>query len=386
VKILFWLSLIVLLHVWVGYLLLLIILSQLRARKTEINISKDIYQYVTVLLTVHNEEQIIKRRITNLLQSDYPKELLEILIASDGSTDKTDNVVDSLSRCNNRITLIKTFGGGKSFTQNKAIPFAKGDIIVLTDAETFFQKDTIQNLINSFSDDNVGCVSGQLVLMNEKNPIAESQGFYWKYEILLRRLESAIGVFHTASGQIMAFRKALFVPFETKYGDDCIIPLNIISLGFKVIHKDTAVAYDKFPSTVRGELQARVRMTLRNITCTLSKYQLFNPLRFPLVSFAIISHKILRWLTPYFMLFLFIATTFMLNKGFFYKTSFYCQLLFYVLGTIGFLAKTRNYRIPIAVQAFSFIIANIGLFLGVLKAITGRHITSYRNVQQCKDI
>lgn len=375
-KLIFLITLLTLLYTWGGYLFLLFIFSrfiQIRLRKNEI------HPHVTVLVTVHNEEQSIEKRIKNLFEIDYPKGLSEILIVSDGSTDKTNDIVDSISKEDGQIKLFKTEGGGKSSAQNKAIPYAKGEIIVLTDANTLFNKDAVKNLIKNFADEKVGCVSGKLILMNENNVIAESQGFYWKYEILLRRLESKIGIFHTASGQILAFRKRLFRPFECKYGDDCIIPLDILLQGHKVIHEDNAIAYDSFPSTIKAEFKARIRMTLRNITCTISKYPLLNPFRFPMFSISILSHKILRWLTPYCMIVFFVANFFLLNEGYFYRITFCCQLGFYFLGVAGFIAEKNNFRLLIASQVFSFILANAGFFFGVLKAILGQKIAIYRN-------
>lgn len=374
----YWFMFLILLYTWGGYPFSLLILARLKQKNLKV---KSIHPYVTVLLTVHNEEQLIEKRIKNLLEVDYPENLLEILVASDGSTDKTNDILDSMSSEGNRIRLFKTEGGGKASTQNKAIPMAKGEIIVLTDAEALFNKDSIRNLTKNFADDKVGCVSGRLMLRNEDNSISESQGFYWKYETLLRRLESQIGTLHTASGQIMAFRKSLFMPFESKYGDDCIIPLDIVAQGHEVIHDDNAIAYDIFPSTVEGELKARIRMTLKNITCTLSRYQLLNPFRFSLITVSILSHKIFRWLTPYFMIALFISNYFLLKESSFYKFTFYCQLVFCLLGLVGYLAERNKFRIPIVSQAFSFLLANIGFFLGVLKALLGKRMTSYENVR-----
>lgn len=372
----YWLTLLLLLHTWGGYLLFLMILSRVKPGKL---VKKDIYPRATVLLTVHNEEKLIRGRINNLLDADYPANLLEILVASDGSTDRSNDIVELLAKEHGRIKLFKTNGGGKSATQNKAIPFAEGEIIVLTDAEAAFTRDTIKNLVNNFADNMVGCVSGKVILKRKNETIASSQGVYWEFETLLRRLESKCGLLHTASGQIMAFKKNLFRPFECRYGDDCIIPLDIILQGYKVTHEDKAIAHDTFPSSIEGELNARERMTLRNFTCTLSKYKLLNPFRFPLVSFSVISHKILRWLTPYLMISLFFFNLFLLKEGHFYELTFYCQMMFYSLGFIGFVAAENNHHIPIASSAFSFILANIGFFLGILKSVMGQRITVYKN-------
>lgn len=376
-ELIYWLLLFILFYVWIGYFLLLSILSRLKPYKL---IKKDFYPYVSILLTVHNEEQVIEKRIKNLIEVDYPEHLLEFVVASDGSIDKTNSIVLAMTEKDNRIKLFKTEGGGKSYTQNKCIIHTKGDVIVLTDAKTIFNKYSIKNLTRNFADKNVGCISGRIELLTDNNSVSESQGFYWKYEMILRNLESKIGILHTASGQIMAFRKSLFIPFEDKYGDDSMIPLDIVAQGYKVVHDDDAIAYETFPSTLAGELKARIRMTLRNITGTLSKYCLLNPFRFPLISISILSHKILRWLTPYFMIILFMTNIFLLEIAFFYKIAFYCQVIFYFFGFVGFVGEKKNCRIPVISQIFSFILANVGFFLGVLKAIIGQSIKSYRNV------
>jgi cellulose synthase/poly-beta-1,6-N-acetylglucosamine synthase-like glycosyltransferase len=376
-EIFYWVTLLILLYTWAGYPFWLVILSRLRPQKLK---KKDICPSVTVLLTVYNEERVIEKRIKNLLEADYPRDLLYILIASDGSTDKTNSIVASMAKEENRIRLFTNEKEGPSSTQNKAIPHARGEIIVLTDADTTYKRDTIKNLIKVFADPRVGCVSGRLVLMNVDGSISKSQGFYWRYEIFLRKLESKLGLLHTASGQIMAFRKSLFKPFKARYGDDCIIPLDIISQGYKVVHEDSAIAYDSFPSTARGEFNARVRMTLKNITCTLSKFELLNPLKFPLLSHSILFHKVFRWLTPYFMIALFVTNLFLFNEGSFYKVTFNFQILFYLIGLVGFIGERNNFSVPAASQVFSFILANVGFFLGVLKAILGKKITYYMNI------
>ncbi len=376
-KFFFWVVIFIILHTWAGYFFFLKLINLLKKREKKLD--NAIWPSVTVVLAVKNEEKNIKQRIKNLLEADYPENLLEILVASDNSTDKTDEIVNSMANLENRIRLFKTEKGGKSFVQNRTIPLARGQIIILTDAETLFDQDTIKNLVKNFTENEVGCVSGKIILKGGNSSISKGHGIYWSYEILLRKLESDATILHTASGSIMAFRKDLFKPFNAKYGDDCIIPLNIINQGYKVIHEDNALAYDAFPSTMRGEIKARIRMTLRNITCTLSNYRLLNPFRFPLISYSIFSHRIFRWLTPYFMITLFIINIFLLHKGSFYQISFYSQIIFYFFGLLGFIAEKNNLRIPFLSQIFSLILANIGFFIGVLKAILGESIIYYFN-------
>ena len=376
----FWISFCLLTYTWMGYFLLLVLL--VRFFRKSLN-RRAIYPAMTVLVTAYNEEKSIEKRLNNLLCQDYEKGLLDILVASDGSTDRTNQILESCAKNDTRVRLYAAKRQGKSATQNSAIPLARGDIVVLTDADTVFEKDTLKRMARNFADSRVGCVSGRLILKDSIGSVAESQGLYWKFEMALRTMESQIGAMHSASGSIMAFRKDLFRPFDSRFGDDCIIPLDIIMQGYRVVHDDSTIAYDTFPSSVRGELKTRTRMTLRNITCTLNKYQLLNPFKYPLVSIAIVSHKLLRWLTPFFMLVAFFTNIFLRGENAFFYLAASVQVLFYVLGLIGFLAELLKFRIPVASQIFSFLLANVGFLLGVLKAVCGKDVTSYKNHRTC---
>lgn len=376
----FWISLWVILYIWGGYFLLLTLLTRLRRKRLY---SQESYPNITILVTVFNEEGIIDKRLDNLLRQNYKEECFDILVASDGSTDNTNAIVEAYAKRDGRVQLFKAEGQGKSATQNFAISLARGKIVVLTDADTLFAPDALEKIAESFTDTSIGCVSGRLVLGQTQGSVAESQGLYWRFEMALRKMESQIGAMHTATGGIMAFRKDLFKQFDSKYGDDCIIPLDIIQQGYQVVHEDAAIAYDSFPSSLVGELRARTRMTLRNITCTLSKYQLLNPFKYPLVSLAIVSHKLLRWLTPFFMLAAFFTNILLISDGTFFFLTGSAQCFFYILALVGFVGERFNVRIPFASQIFSFVLANVGFFLGAMKAILGKRVTSYKNHRSC---
>jgi cellulose synthase/poly-beta-1,6-N-acetylglucosamine synthase-like glycosyltransferase len=382
VKIGFWLSMMTLIYTWGGYFLLLVLFSKLR-KKNNIDYCDNDYS-VTVLITVCNEEDCIEERLHNLIDQDFDKHRFEILIASDGSTDNTDNIVKTYLKKYTQIRLFQAESSGKSAVQNIAIPLSKGDIIVLSDADTLFEPHTLNHIVKHFADNKIGCVSGRLVLNKAEGSVAASQSLYWRYEMVLRSMESEIGVMHTTTGGVMAFRKDLFRPFDPKYGEDCIIPLSIVEHGYNVIHEEMAIAYDSFPSSMGGELRARARMTVRNITCTISKYNLLNPFRYPSLSWAIISHKILRWLTPFFLIGALTANAFLIDESMFYLIVGIGQCFFYLLGLIGLLCELLEVRILFASQIFSFLLANTGFLLGLLQAIAGKRITAYKNRSSCR--
>lgn len=374
------LSALALVYTWLGYPCLLLAVRALRGRRSgtpDLPAHEDML--ASIVLTVRNEERIVEARIRNLFDTSFPHDRLEVLVASDGSQDATDAIVRRLVDADRRITLLTLDGRGKSVSQQRAIAAARGNLIVLTDAEASFQHDTLSNLVRPFDDAGVGCSSGKVILGDRDSAIASSQGMYWKYEMWLRSLESETGLLHTASGQVMAFRKSHFRTFEPEYGDDCAIPLDMLRGGLRVVHADDAVAFDTFPSSAAGELRARARMTLRNVACTVDRLRTRELRRRPIVWLAIFSHKLMRWLTPFFLIALLASNCLRVRAGWPFDVLLCLQGIFYGLGAVGYVAHRHARTVPVASQVFSFLVANLGFLLGVLGAVRGRQITTYQN-------
>ncbi|MDI6891188.1 MAG: glycosyltransferase family 2 protein, partial [Thermodesulfovibrionales bacterium] len=362
-----------LIYCWVGYPLILSILNFFCTKSIK---REDYFPSVTVLLTVFNEEKVIRDRIENLLSLHYPMEKFEILVASDGSTDRTNEIVREFAGRGVRL-FVSDQRKGKSATQNEAIKVVSSDILAFTDVDTTFDHHFLQRMVRSFAVPSVGCVSGQLLLRRGNNSVSESQGFYWRYETALRAMESRMRILSTASGQCMAIRRRLFKPLDGRYGDDCIIPLDVILQGYRVVHEPEAVAYDIFPSSIDGELKTRIRMTIRNWTGTFSRRKLLNPFRYPLISFSLISHKLLRWLTPYFLLTMLILNLLLIGYPV-YQLLFMSQALFYSLALIGFILERKAIHLRIFTIPFSFCLANVGMFLGILRSFLRSRIIVYQ--------
>jgi poly-beta-1,6-N-acetyl-D-glucosamine synthase len=373
-KLCFFLSLYLLAHTWAVYPIALWVANRFGKKRGNIGEGTPT---VTVVLTAHNEAKKIGARLRNLKETNYPSSLLEIIVASDASTDPTDEIVSAFHNEDPQITLRKCQGGGKTAAQNETIPLAKGEIVILTDAGTLFTPNTIGALARRFSDPKVGCVGGMILLKSEDSTVSESQGVYWKFEMLLRKLESSCGVLHTASGGVMAFRKSLFKPVETRFGDDCAIPLDVVLSGHRVIHDEEAAAYDSFPSTVEAEFRTRVRMTVRNLTCTLNRLAGLNPVAHPLLFVSALSHKVMRWLTPFFLIAALVSNALISGDNPVFFAFLVAQISFYALGLVGWLANLLGFRIPLASQIFSFLLANAGFFVGALKASVGHEIERY---------
>jgi len=376
-ELIFLLSFILLVYVYFGYLVILKLFIFCRGKSQNSSSDKAFFPAITVLITAYNEEKNILKRIDNILSCQYGNNNIEIIVASDGSTDNTDKIVRNLKE--SKVSLFRPkIRLGKTETQNLAIKKSKGEIIIFTDSETHFDKNFITNIVKLFSSNQVGCATGRLCFSSNSNAVSESQGFYWSYETQLREIESSLGILAVTSGACMAVRKSLFIPIDESYGEDCIVPLDIVINKHKVIYAKDAIAYDQIDSEVLAEVFNRSRMTLRNWQGTWSKSCILNPFKFPGYSFALWSHKILRWLSPIYIFLITISVLILSYESLVYFYVLQVMLLFYLLGLIGWLANKSNIKIPIASSVFSFLLANLGFLFGLLRVIKKERLKIYR--------
>lgn len=376
-QLIYWLSLGILFYIYDGYLRalqLLCFILQKQASQTRPTEKVS----VTVLITAHNEAEQIVAKIQNTLAMHYPVELLDVIVASDSSTDDTEKLVLGIS--DTRVRLHKSsVRRGKTGTQNEAIRHAKGEIIVFTDASTRLDSNFLCQICIYFSDPNVGAVDGHLSFIKEqKNHLSSSQVHYWNYELKLRDLESRLGLLAVVAGPCFAVRRSLLKEMDPGIGEDCIVPLDVVCAGAKVVHVCEALAYDYMHNSVEGEFRARVRMTARNWRGTWSRAALLNPIRHPGYAFALWSHKVLRWLSPFFFGALLLSALYIgMSDNGWYWLYLTIPGSIIVGGVIGLITEQLNINIRILGILYSFCLANIGFLIGLLKASFGKSIRSY---------
>ena len=363
-------------YTWVGYPVLLWVLRQFFARKIA-RAPQQNAPKISIIIAVRNEEDNIAARLIDCTNLEYPADRLEIVIVSDNSTDKIEEIVKEFAERDSRIRLLVASGqSGKSAAQNLGVEHARGDILFFTDADTRTRPDTLAVLMENFADPNVGLVTADVYLGRPGNAVAEGQGMYWRFELFLRKLESELGILVTGSGQLLLMRKELYRPLQPVYGDDCVLPLDVRLQGRRVVQDARVVVYDIMPNSIKGELRARIRMTARNWTGTLSRAAILNPFRFPLTSWSLISHKLLRWLTPFFLAVLLVANVALAWRG---QWVVLCvlQILFYLGAWIGWWRARKGEPAWVFAYPFAFCLANIGFLLGMVKVMRRQKITSY---------
>lgn len=373
----FWISLFTLFCVYIGYYLLLAALVPLFAKRCEGSAVPRAHGQcpsVSVIVVAHNEEAVIASRIENLLALDYPAKSVEYIVASDGSTDHTVEVAQKYSR-----NGVGVFGfaenRGRAITHNHSVRTAKGDIVVFTDAETRFDPDFLRRVVEPFTDPHVGGVVGNLYYQQEGSYIAASEGIYWRFEKKLRILESKLGILATATGACTAVRKGLWRDLTPIDDVDFTTPLDILLQGHRMHFSDEARAYDTPSISARQEYKVRVRQTSKNLRGTILRWGLAGWYRHPLASAGLVFHKILRWHTFIFMIMVFVANLFLLGEGWPYAALFVLQSVFYATAVLGGLFGSAH---PLLAVSFSFCVANAGMMVGVMRALTGRVAAKYK--------
>lgn len=377
-KLLFWVCVLALLYIYFGYWLALELLGRLAHPGPEATPEKaageDRWPSVSVIVAAHNEESRICARIENLQALDYPAERMEILVASDGSTDGT---VAAASAAENVEVLAFREWRGRAQVHNDAAARARGDILVFTDAGTRFERHFLAQLMAPFRDPQVGCVVGRLVFHDSASAIGASEGAYWAWETRLRALESRLGILCLGTGAAMAARRGVYVSLRRNEDVDDVLPLEVAKRGGRVVFAEDAVASDEPNSSVERELRARVRMTSQSLAAIVHRWGASGFARHPLAGVALLSHKVLRWFTPFFLLGALVGAGLLAREGP-YGLAFALQLVFYAVAAVGLAAELGcTGRVRLASAAFSFCVANAAMGIGVLKGLVGRAPANY---------
>jgi biofilm PGA synthesis N-glycosyltransferase PgaC len=350
-KLLFWFSAATVTYAYLGYAVVLAIYAFLFKRPYLI---KPITPTVSILIAAHNEEARLPAKLANLGLLRYPPEQLQIIIASDGSTDRT---VEILQEHTPRITPVVLHQPmGKACALNEAVRVATGEVLVFLDVRQTVDEEALSELVSCFADPEVGAVSGELLLETASGaPSQEALGIYWKIEKFVRKLESASGSVVGVTGAIYALRRELYV--EIPPGtilDDVFVPMNVARMGKRVVFQPSAVARDRIFTESGKEFSRKVRTLTGNYQLVrLAPWllSLANPLLF-----RFISHKLLRLLVPLLLILMLVSSAAI--GGSWYKTFFALQLLFYIAAAVGTLSpSTKRFR-PVAI-ANTFVMLNM---------------------------
>lgn len=373
-QILFWSSLLAVGYAYVVYPVLIYVCARLWGQRAEPpGLNRAELPMVSILVSALNEEEVIGERIENALALDYPPDRLEMVVASDGSTDRTAEIVRSFAeRFPGRVQLIDfAQRRGKATVLNEILPQLRGEIVLLSDANTFFEPGAVSHLVRWFADAEVGAVCGKLVL---HDPVSgrNVDGLYWRYETFIKNSEGRLQAMLGANGAIYAIRRTQFVPIASNtILDDFTIPLLMkIEHGTKVLYDSHAIAVEETPLHVRDEFRRRVRIGTGGYQSITRLWRLLLPL-YGWTTFAFWSHKILRWSCPLLML-VALVTNMVLARQAPYQYLLAMQVAFYVTALAGLYLPGNSAFLRLVRLTTMFVSMNLALGIGFVRWLLGR--------------
>ncbi|MCB0283312.1 MAG: glycosyltransferase family 2 protein [Calditrichae bacterium] len=370
----FFLMLFLIFHSYFGYPVSLLLIERVIKKKEKIAEPEHFEPNVSYIISVHNEENRIIEKLENTLKLDYKKEKLECVVVSDGSTDKTNEYVKKYEK--HGIKLLETHKrSGKENAQKEAIGIVNGDIVVFSDVATILDRNGITEIISSFRDRSVGCVSSEDVILDQDNN-PSGEGIYIKYEMWLRNIESRVNSLVGLSGSFFAARKEVLKDFSGDMQSDFKTLLNSIKLGLRGISNPKARGYYKSIADEKKEYERKVRTVLRGITVFFNHLELLNPRRYGFFSYQFLCHKFLRWMIPWFAVILLLINIPLLFSGYFFKLTIILQLFFYVAALIGHKFEKLNSIILIKIPYF-FSLANFAILHAWIKFFKGEQIVMW---------
>jgi cellulose synthase/poly-beta-1,6-N-acetylglucosamine synthase-like glycosyltransferase len=374
VKILFFISVAVVLYAYVIYPMVIVSWARMRPRRVEKR-----YRHipVSIVIAARDEDANISARLENLLEQEYPRALLEIIVVSDGSTDRTAELARLFA--NQGVKVVECSSPvGKAAALNIGVASSSHEIVVFGDARQRFSPNAVAELVSVFHDEEVGAVSGELILLSgpEIGEVHDGVGLYWKYEKLIRRSESAVASVVGATGSIYAVRRKLFVPMAPHtLLDDFLVPMRIVLAGYRVIFIRAARAFDVSSPTAAREFSRKVRTLAGNFQAVTMEPRLLKARDNP-VLFQFVSHKLVRLVVPYFCLTAWVSSA--LIPGAFFFVAFVSQTVFYALGLLNLTRLRTAPGAGLLRISWTFMVLNAAAVMGFWVFLTGQERVVWR--------
>lgn len=330
---------------------------------------------VSLIIPAHNEQDCCWGKVENLKRLDYPPEKIEIIFISDGSTDKTGEILARWTASNVRVILLPE-RRGKASALNYGIAHSNNNLLILSDAATLFAPDAVKKLVRHFRDPVIGVVCGALQFQGNAEH-RQTEGVYWRYETAMRLMEARLGVTLTASGAIYAIRRECYRQLPPNVlVDDFVVPMNARRAGYQVVYDPEAMAIDFGAGSVADEFTRRVRLAIGSFKA-LAELSLV-PLE-PLTFLAFVSHKILRWVLPLLMIGLLTSNLLLLDSAF-YRVTFVGQSLLCVWAVTGYFLRNRVQKARFALMGYFLLAVHIAYLVGLARVLVGREEVKWQRV------
>lgn len=392
-EIIFWILAGIVVYTYVGYGILLYALVKIRRilRLNKKAMADQSYEpAVTLFIAAYNEMDYVAAKMKNSLELDYPKDKLTILWVTDGSDDGTNNV---LANYKEATVLHDPARNGKIGAMNRGMKLVKTPIVIFSDANTMLGRESVRRIVRLFSDDKVGCVSGEKRIQDKDSDTASGagEGLYWKYESALKKWDAELYSVVGAAGELFAIRTELYQEVEKDtLLDDFVISLRVAQKGYTIQYDPEAYAIESASANVKEELKRKIRISAGGIQSVVRLRSLLNIFKYGKLSFQYISHRVLRWTITPLCLLLLIPAGWMLavQEGLFgwgfYSTLFWLQVLFYIAALTGWFLENRSTRVKLLFVPYYFFIMNLAVFLGLRRYLKGNQSVNWERAKRAQ--
>ena len=374
----FWLSAAALLYTYVGYPLLLILMSRLRPRA----VRRAAYSpSVTVIITAYNEERDLAAKLENTLALEYPQEKLEIMVASDCSSDRTDEIVREFAARGVRLHR-QPERLGKTAAQNAAVELARGEIILFSDATTAYQKDVLRALMPNFADPSVGCATGRVVYQDATaSSVGHGTRSYWSYEFLLKKHESTVCSLIGVCGCLYAVRRSAYVPLYHEACSDFIIATKMVEQGLRAVYEPDAVCMEETNERADKEMKVRVRIITQTFSDLWRNRAMLNPFRSGFYAIELLSHKVMRYLVPLFLIAILAASAVLAPRSLFYAIALAGQVALYGAAALAWLLERVGLHSRLLAIPQYFVLGNLASLIAFYKFLRGERYVRWEPIR-----
>lgn len=368
--------------IYAGYPALMFALSHILKRPVR---REDITPRVSMIIAAYNEERDIEAKLKNTLALDYPRDRMEIIVASDCSTDQTDDIVRGFN-AQGVILYRQPERFGKTVAQNRAVSVSSGEILIFSDATTMYEPDAIRKIVRSFADPEVGCVAGQLIYADaSSSAVGKGCRSYWEYEKFLKRCESQVGSLIGVSGCLYAVRRICHARLANDMIDDFVIATEIHLQGLRVVYDPEAIAVEDTNRRVRDEFRMRVRVIKQTLSALHRYRHALNPFEHKMFAFQMIAHKALRYSVPFLLITALIVSGLASGSVVWLRFVFICQLALYGAAIAGLVRERRKIKLGFLAIPYYFALVNAASLVAFWKALYGEPYVVWEPVREARN-
>jgi cellulose synthase/poly-beta-1,6-N-acetylglucosamine synthase-like glycosyltransferase len=377
--IVFWASAGALLYTYIGYPLLLALLSRLRPRA--VRRADGWTPSVTVIITAYNEERDLAAKLENTLALDYPQDKLEVIVASDCSSDRTDEIAREFAARGVRLHR-QPERLGKTAAQNAAVEKAAGEIILFSDATTLYRRDVLRVLMPSFADPSVGCATGRVVYTDSaQSSVGHGTRSYWSYEFLLKKHESNVCSLIGVCGCLYAVRRSAYVPLYHEACSDFIIATKMVEQGLRAVYEPEAVCMEETNQQADKELKTRVRIITQTFSDLWRNRAMMNPFKSGFYAIELLSHKVMRYLVPLFLILILVSSALLAPRSLFYTVALAGQVALYGAAILAWMLERMGLHSRLLAIPQYFVLGNIASLIAFYKFLRGERYVRWEPIR-----